>query len=142
MTIDILRKTGGWMVELQQPLMGRSGEITAVEIRRPTADVVIRWGKWQIESTLALMAELTGLPEKVIRQLPNDDFDRVLFALTNVVGPIIKADLETGARPLALEEEQLPEAERGVPPPDPLDPRFPAVEWTGAAIAAEASQAA
>ena len=128
MTIDILRRTGGWVIELAYPLKSRGGEITQIEIRRPTADAVIRWGKWEIPSTLALLAELCGLPEKVIRQLPNDDFDRVMFALINTVGPIIKGDIEAGNRPLASEEEQLPEAERGVPLPDPIDPRFPAVD--------------
>lgn len=128
MTIDVLRRTGGWMVELQQPLKTRTGEVSAVEIRRPTADVVIRWGRYEIASTLALLAELCGLPEKVIRQLPNDDFERVVFALTNVVGPVIRADLEQGKRPLASEEEELPEEERGVPMADPIDPRFPAVD--------------
>jgi hypothetical protein len=116
------------MVELQQPLRTRGGEVAEVEIRRPNADAMIRWARWDIPSSLALLAELCGLPEKVIRQLPLDDFERVMFAFRQVVGPAILQDIEDGKRPLASEEEELPEGEQGVPPPDPIDPRFPAVD--------------
>jgi hypothetical protein len=99
-----------------------------VEIRPATADHIIRWAQWRIPSTLALLAELSDIPEKTLRQLTSSDFDRVMLAMINVLPPLIKADWEQGQRPMATPEEELPEAERGVPPPDPLDPRFPAAE--------------
>jgi len=68
MTLDILRKTGGWCVELNQPLkLGPNKEITAIEIRPTTADQMIRWGQQRIPSTLALLSELCDVPEKVLQ---------------------------------------------------------------------------
>jgi hypothetical protein len=121
MTLDILRRTGGWCVELQQPLKSRNGDVTAVEIRPPTADHVIRWGAYEIPSILALLSELCELPEKLLRQLPASEFSRVMFAFNNVLPPTI----DTKERLLATPEEQLPEPEQ-VPVPDQIDPRFPA----------------
>jgi len=128
MTLDILRKHGGWCVELQQPLKYRGDDVSAIELRRPTAEQTIRWSNWQIPSTLALLSELCGLPEKLIRQLPSDDFERVMFALTNVVPPWLKTDMDEGKRPLATPDEVLAEAEQAVVVPDQQDPRFPAVD--------------
>jgi hypothetical protein len=125
MTLDILRKTGGWCVELQQPLKLRSGEVTAIEIRPPTADHVIRWGAYQISSTLALLGELCDLTERQLRQLPAQDFERVYFALRNVVPNNMRIEIEEGKRLLATPDEDLP-AEVNVPSLDQLDPRFPA----------------
>ena len=125
MSLDILRKTGGWCVELQTPLKHHTGDVTAIEIRAPTADLVIRWGNYEISSMLALLSRLCDLPERLLRQLPQHDFDRVMFALINVVGPQIKADIEEGKRLLATPDEELPE-EQAIPVPDQIDPRFPA----------------
>jgi hypothetical protein len=124
---DILRKTGGWTVELNQPLKGYGREYTEIDIRPATADHVIRWAEQRIPSTFALLSELCNVPEKTLRQLITVDFDRVMMAFLAVMPPLIKADWDAGARPLATPEEQLPEVERYVPPPDQLDPRFPAV---------------
>jgi hypothetical protein len=124
MTLDILRKTGGWAVELAQPLKHHTGDITVIEIRPPTADLVIRWGNFEIQSMLALLSRLCGLPESLLRQLPQSDFNRVMLAFMNVVGPDIKADCESGKRLLATPDEDLPESEK-IPPPDQQDPRFP-----------------
>jgi len=129
MTLDILRKTGGWCVELGQPLkVSPSKEITAIEIRPTTADQMIRWGQQRIPSTLALLSELCDVPEKVLRQLPSADFDRVMMALINIMPGVMKADFEQGARPLATPEEDLPQQEAHVPAPDQIDPRYPAAD--------------
>lgn len=127
MTLDILRRTGGWCIELQQPLKHRGADIAAVEIRPPTADLVIRWTAFEIPSMLAMLSRLCDLPERLLRQLPQHDFDRVMFAFMQVVGPQIKAECEGGTRLLATPEEDLPESER-IPVSDQVDPRFPAVD--------------
>lgn len=128
MTLDILRKTGGWCVELQRPLMvGPGREITQVEIRPTTADHMIRWMEGRIPSTLALLAELSDVPEPVLRQLLTADFDRVLMALHSVLPPIIKKDWEEGSRPLSTPEAEL-DTQQYVPAPDQIDPRFPAAD--------------
>ena len=124
MTLDILRKTGGWCVELQFPLKHHAGEVTAIEIRPATADTLIRW-RDEIPSILALMSMQCDLPESVLRQLPAADFDRVMFAFINCMPPTIRTDLEQAVKPLATPLGELMESDR-VPAPDQLDPRFPA----------------
>ena len=60
MTLDILRRTGGWCVELQQPLKHHTGDITAIEIRPLTGDLTIRWTNFEISSMLALLSRRSG----------------------------------------------------------------------------------
>ena len=127
MTLDILRRTGGWCIELQQPLKHRGNDVTAVEIRPLTADLVIRWQAYEISSMLALLSRMCDLPELLLRQLQQDDFKRVMFAFMYAVGPEIKAECEEGKRLLATPEEDLPQSER-IPVPDQVDPRFPATD--------------
>ena len=108
------------------PLKHQSGEIAAIEIRRPRADQVIRWSAYQISSVLALLSELCGLPERLLRQLPTHDFDRVMLALGQVLPASIKAEMDEGKRLLATPDEELP-PEKMTPVLDQQDPRFPAV---------------
>jgi hypothetical protein len=127
MTLDILRRTGGWCVELQHPLKSGPGpghEITQIEIRPSTADHMIRWVNFQIPSVLALLSELTDVPERILRQLPSQDFDRVMLAFHNLLPAAIKQDWVEGTRPLATPPDELPPQEL-IPPPDQLDPRYP-----------------
>lgn len=128
MSIDILRRTGGWCVELRVPLVGHAGQIDAIEIRKATADVMIRWGRREFPSMLALLAHLCNQPESLLRQLDADDFDRVMFAFINVVPSTIKSEMQGGDSPIpmATPDDQLP-AESQIPVPDQQDPRFPAV---------------
>jgi hypothetical protein len=120
MTLDILRRTGGWCIELQQPLKLRTGEITAVEIRPPTADHVIRWDNYEIPSQLALLSELCDVPEKSLRQLPATEFSRVMFAFNSMLPPTFN----TKDRLMATPDDQIP-VEESAPPLDQRDPRFP-----------------
>jgi hypothetical protein len=128
-TLDILRKTGGWCVELQQPLkLGPNHEIAQIEIRPSTADHMIRWVQEKIPSTLALLSELCDVPERALRQLPSHDFDRVMLAFHNILPAAIRQDWTDGTRPLATPEEDIPVQQAMVPGTDQLDPRFPAAE--------------
>lgn len=125
---DTMRRSGGWTVELVTPLKSRGQEITEIDIQPPIAAHTVRWAHARIPSFLALLSELCGIPEKLLLQLPNSDFDRVMFAFIFMMPPVIKAGWESGERPLATPEDDLPADERYVPPPDQLDPRFPAVD--------------
>jgi hypothetical protein len=124
MSLEILRKTGGWCIELQQPLKTYNGEMAAIEIRPPSADHVIRWAAYEIPSILALLSDLCGVTEKQLRQLSAQDFERVYFALRYVVPSSIRVDIEENKRVLATPEEDIPE-DQSIPPPDQSDPRFP-----------------
>lgn len=121
----ILRKTGGWAVELISPIRDKNGtEIDTIEIRQLDFDLSIKWSRAEIPSFLALLAILSNIPEKVLRTLVYPDVDRVLLAFFNVLPPAIQGDFTKGVMPIATPLEELPEAERG-PLPDPIDPRFP-----------------
>ena len=122
-----MRKTGGWCVELMYPLKHQSGEIAAIEIRRPRADQVIRWRDGSYMSILAFLSELTGISERQLRQLDLEDFDRVIFAFMNCMPGSVKDDLAATTKPLATPEHYLEEKEP-VPAADQIDPRFPAVD--------------
>lgn len=129
MSLDILRKSGGWCVELQLPLKTAAGkEISQIEIRRPRADNAIRWNERRYASTLALLSELCDVPENLLRELTTEDFDRVMLAFYNVVPKTIQTDFAGGMLPLATPEEESRAAPDWAPPPDQQDPRFPKVE--------------
>ena len=128
MASDTLRKSGGWCVELRYPVKHHiAGEISAIEIRKPNADQVIRWRQDQYPSILAFLSQLCGVQERVLRQLDSDDFDRVIFAFMNCMPSAVKDDLGESKKPLATPDDELPEAER-VPIPDQVDPRFPVAD--------------
>lgn len=128
MTLDILRRTGGWCVELAVPLRhGPGREIEQIEIRTATADQIIRWTQGQIPSLMSLLSELCGVSEMMLRQLSSGDFERVTMAMLSVIPSIIKESWERGERPLATPVEELPQ-ELSAPPPDQIDPRFPAAD--------------
>ena len=130
-----MRRNGAWIVELITPIKDRTREITSVEINPPDFDTVIRWGRGEIPSTLALLAELSNLPEVLLRSLVYPDVDRIMTALVFVVPQIIKEDLENAAKPLAVPREDEGPVNEAV---DPIDPRYPKVpgpiqRWPGPA---------
>jgi hypothetical protein len=118
MSLDILRRSGGWCVELVVPIK------TAMDKQ---IDHAIRWAEGRYASSLALLAEMCDVSENLLRELTTEDFDRVMLAYYNVVPQTIRRDFENGVRPLATPEEMQTPEER-IPVPDPIDPRFPKVE--------------
>jgi hypothetical protein len=125
MTLDILRRSGGWAVELAVPIKHAGRQIDVIEIRPPDMQHIVRWGRGQIPSSMALLAELSGVPEMALRSITYPDADRVLLALFNVVPQQMKNDFTSGKAPLATPEELMPEDEPGTRAVDQDDPRFP-----------------
>jgi hypothetical protein len=126
MPLDIMRRTGGWVVELAVPIKHGSTTIDTIEIRPPTIDTVVRWSDGTFPSSMALLADLSGLPEMVLRQITYPDADRIMMALYNVVPQPLKSDFTNAVRPLATPLDELPPDEPGARPVDQTDPRFPA----------------
>lgn len=124
MTTTTIRRNGGWCVELTTPLTYNGKRIDQIEIKPADLSQVIRWGNGSIPSTLAFAAELTGLPEKVLRTIVYPDVDRFLLALTAIMPEPIRADYAAGNKPLCTSDAELPEAFLS----DPEDPRYPKVE--------------
>lgn len=125
MPSNTLKRDGSWIVELLVPLKHNDKEVAEITIQSPGFEHVIRWGRGEIPSTLALLAELCDLPEKLLRTIKYPDVDRVMLAFTAMMPPMIQADFQKGEKPLASEEEELP---ADAPPVvDQIDPRFPNV---------------
>jgi hypothetical protein len=125
MVSHTLKRDGSWIVELLIPLKHHDREITEIRISAPGFEHVIRWGLREIPSTLALLSELTGLPEKLLRMITYPDVDRVMLAFTAMMPPAIQDDFRKGARPFATPVEDLPEQHQVN---DQIDPRYPHVD--------------
>jgi hypothetical protein len=122
-----MRQNGTFIVELCHPLKRVGGEITELVIHPLTFEQVIRWQSGEIESRLALVAEATRLPERLLRLLVYPDVNRVMFAFTYTLPAELREDFSSGQRPLTSSDEklaQIPEERVG----DQDDPRFPHVD--------------
>jgi len=122
----IIRRTGIWSVELMRPLMHNGRSIDQIDIKPPRWDHQIRLAQQEITSMLGLLSEMTGLPEKLLRELTYPDVDVVMLAFHNVLPPIMRDNFQSGQYSLATPAEELPEAatpEQQVV--DQEDPRFP-----------------
>jgi hypothetical protein len=122
-----IKKDGGWTVDLSNPI----GKIDKLDIQPVSLDHTIRWARREIPSVLALLAELTGVKESLLKKLTGQDADRIFIAFSFIVPQQIKKDFEEGARPLATPVEamtgaqQYEEIDSQV---DEQDPRFPKVD--------------
>lgn len=123
-----LKRDGSWAVELNTPLKHRGQIIDTIIVHPTNFEQVVRWGRREIPSQLALLAELTNLPERLLRMLVYPDSDRVLIAMMGVLPNSIAMDLREGKILLATPDEFLPPVdtlEGQVADQD--DPRFPHV---------------
>jgi hypothetical protein len=130
-----MKRNGAWIVELVHPLAAKSGTLTEITINPVNLDQVIRWGRGDISSSLQLMAEMTGQPERLLRQLVYPDVDRVTLAFMNVLPDSVTKGISEGKHPWATADDELeliePIAEVQLPDQGG-DPRFPLA--TGSAV--------
>ena len=103
-----MRRDGSFVVELFTPL-NHNGKVIDCLIIKPTRfEHTTRWQRGEIPSALALLSELTDLPERVIRQAVYPDMDRITIALF-AQARFAQADvLVNNERPFATPEELLP----------------------------------
>jgi hypothetical protein len=123
MSLDILRRTGGWCVELIQPVIHKGVKIDQIEIRSPDLSQVARWGRGEIPSTMRMLQELSDTPEIALLSLKYPDVDRVLMAYYQVVPQSMKDDFTNSRLPLITPPELM--TEETARTNDQLDPRFP-----------------
>lgn len=124
---DTLKADGGWDVELIKPLKHSNGTvITTISIRPTELDQTIRWGSQEIPSTLALLSEMSGVPESLLRTLTYPDVDRVMLAYSQVIPTLIRTDFENGSRPFATPDDELSDEDKASVG-NAVDPRFPKV---------------
>lgn len=136
-------RDGTWTVELVRPLKGGRGEVDAIVIQPVSADHMIRWDDERIPSFYALLADLSGTPERTLLGLSGVDLERVMFAFQTIMTARIRQDFEGRVRPMSTAYENEPHPQDlappeprlpGAPPRDPevepfagdrVDPRFP-----------------
>lgn len=123
------KRDGSWVVELAIPLHHAGHQLDELKIRPLTMGQLVRWNNQEIPSVMALMAELTDLPELLLRQITFPDVDRVMLVFASMMPPVIQQAMSNNSRPIATPDDQLPPgttAETRVN--DQLDPRFPHVD--------------
>lgn len=121
-----IKRNGGWTIELSNPI----GIVNELIIQPVTLDHTVRWARSEIPSFLALISELTGIKESLLKQLTGTDSDRMFIAISFILPPQIKKDFEDGTRPLATPVELMTGAQKYEEidsDVDELDPRFPKV---------------
>jgi hypothetical protein len=123
MTIDILRKTGGWCVELMRQITYKGKTIDQIEIRSPDLSQVARWGRGEVPSSMAMLAELSDVPEVALLSLTYPDVDRILLAYFQTIPKSMQDDFSSGRISLVTPPELLPEDQGRAD--DPIDARFP-----------------
>ncbi len=116
---------GGRVVELFIPFTpkGEERRVDKVRFDAPCLDHSLRWGAGEIAGTLALMAELSGESEAVLRQLRFPDADRVMNVFMEMLPPEIGSAISqrAGARQNEEEDWRPPP----MPPPQPEQPSYP-----------------
>ena len=114
-------KNGGRRVELFAPFKTSGRLIEAIEIAPIKLDHVIRWDERKFPNQIALLAELTGLPEISLRQMTYPDVDRVLTAFWGMLPPAILNNLNlvgsSSVSPNDVGETFEGEAVNAPPPP-------------------------
>jgi hypothetical protein len=123
-----MRRDGSFIVELFTPLKYQGREVDHLVIAAPRYEHTARWNKGDIPSALALLAELTNLPERLLRQAVYPDMDRITVALF-AQAKFLQADVVIeGKRPFATPDEELPDLAESGGLADQVDSRFPHVD--------------
>ena len=127
MSVVTIKRDNTWAVELVTPLQGPNGEIAVLTVKPLSLDQIVRWGREEIPSQLSLLAEMSGVQERLLKMLIAPDIDRVLMAFSAVLPQSVLNSMRDRNAPLATPEEVLePPAPGAIP--DQQDPRFPHVE--------------
>jgi hypothetical protein len=104
-----------------QRLTGR--EVSNVTIKPCQLDHLMRWRDGQIESSLSLLAQLTGLSELELRQITFPDAERLLNAFLEVLPSTIRDDIESGRNPAGA--ASMPDFSEPIEPQPEYPPETP-----------------
>jgi hypothetical protein len=85
---------------VEQDVAGR--KLTSLDVDACRLDHLVRWQEGQIASSMALLAELTRMPEMQLMMLTFPDADRVLAAFLEIVPTPIRDDISNGKVPLSV----------------------------------------
>jgi hypothetical protein len=104
-------RQGGRKIELYIPFKWKGRSYTALNIGPCSLDHLMRWQEGKFKTSIALLADMSGQPEAMIRRICYPDIDRVLAAFVDMVPAAIQADIGQGAVPVT--ESQAKPLETG-----------------------------
>src|SRR5262245_22960669 len=95
----------GRLIGLMAPVMFDNRPVHELIIAPVRIDHTLRWLQGEINGIHALLSELSGLPQEVIRQIEYPDYDVVMAAFLASLPPEIRNNLE---RPLVAQAPAAP----------------------------------
>lgn len=119
-----------WAVTLLRPLKIPGREDVAVLKLRPfTLHDTARATRGEFRSTLALLAEISNIPEPVLNGMTYPDVDRVMIAFMSLLPQGVKDNISTGKLPFFSPPEELTAEEtyEHADQVDDVNPLFPKV---------------
>lgn len=102
----IYQAKGGRTVMLFAPFTFQGRRITRVDFAPPRLEHTLRWQAGQIETSLSLMSELSGLEEEVLKQIRYPDVNVMVEAFVSMLPPEIRDNMSRAEVPRT---EQAPE---------------------------------
>jgi hypothetical protein len=99
---------GGFCVPLTVPITHAGITIDVINIAPPRLDHTMRWSEGKFATAVALLAELAGLDEGVLRAITYPDVDRVMGAFMLLLPPAISADINRGVAPVGSASFEQP----------------------------------
>jgi hypothetical protein len=103
-------KTGGRTVHLLIPFEVMGKKIESITFAPVRFGHTMRWGDGDWKTSLALLVELAGVEEAVIRELRYPDADRVMEVFLGMLPADIREDVTNGRVPTKQEPPPPPEA--------------------------------
>ncbi len=130
-------KTGGRTVHLLIPFEVMGKKIETISFAPVRFGHTMRWAEGDWKSSFALLVELAGVDEAVIRELRYPDADRVMEVFLGMLPTDIREDISNGRVPQKLTEgappvfhgdaaPEQPAATNGSGVPQPAQPVQPA----------------
>jgi hypothetical protein len=102
---------GGRTIHLFIPFDYKNKKVTSISLAAPCLGHALRWTEGDWSSAIALLVELAGVDEAVIRSLRYPDADRVMDQFLTMLPPDIRSDIADGRIPVkgatGTPEEQL-----------------------------------
>lgn len=103
-----LNKDGGRTIQLFIPFEFNGRKIESVTLSPLRFGHVLGWNEGKWATTVALLTEMSGLEENVIRELRYPDADRVMESFMTMLTPEMRNDVESGRIPVKPIEELIP----------------------------------
>jgi hypothetical protein len=107
-------KNGGRTIHLFIPFEYKNKKVETITLSAPCLGHALRWTEGDWSSAIALLVELAGVDEAIIRSLRYPDADRVMDQFLTMLPPDIRTDIADGRIPVksgltGTPEEQLAE---------------------------------